>query len=257
MHKNLSLSVVSLLALAIAGCGSTPENAELLAARTQYEKLKEKPDAYTLAALETRDAFAALAKADMLSNQDRTAPAVEQAAYLASSKINLAEQTIILRKAEAEIQGLDAERTKVRLDVRTAQLKALQEMNAKKTERGTVVTFGDVLFDTGKAELRSGSLYKLQQLASYLRDNPNRRIRVEGFTDSVGEDSFNQRLSERRADAVSFALQSLGVTPERILTAGYGKEYPVASNASSDSRQLNRRVEVIISADGSGIPERS
>lgn len=257
MQKNLSVSLLSLLVLAIAGCGTTPENAELLAARNQYEKLQEKPEAHTLAALETRDAFVALTKADTLSNKDRKDPAVEQAAYLASKKIDLAEQTILLRKAEADMQGLDAERTKVRLDVRTAQLKALQEMNAKKTERGTVVTFGDVLFDTGKAELRSGSLHKLQQLANFLRDNPSRKIRVEGFTDSVGGDALNQRLSERRADAVSYSLQRLGVAPERIVTAGYGKEYPVASNSSAEGRQLNRRVEVIISADSAVIPARS
>lgn len=257
MRKLLSRSALSGLTLVLAACGTTPENPQLVEARSQYQALLQKPDASRLAALETRDASAALSKAEALSSQNRKDPALDQAAYLAASKIALAEQTILLRQAEAAIQGLDAERTKVRLDVRTAQLKALQELNAKKTERGTVVTFGDVLFDTGKAELRSGSLRNLQQLADFLRDNPERKIRVEGFTDSVGSDAFNLTLSERRARAVALALQRLGVAPERIVSAGYGKGFPVASNASAESRQLNRRVEVIISSGSASVRERS
>ncbi|WP_409978064.1 OmpA family protein [Pseudomonas sp. C9-3] len=250
------LPALSLLALALAGCSATPENPSLVAARTQFETLQKQPDASRLAALETRDAFSALAKAETLSNQNRKDPAIDQAAYLASSKIAVAEQTILLRQAETGIQGLDAERTRARLDVRTAQLKALQALNAKPSDRGTVVTFGDVLFDTGKAELRSGSVRNLQQLADFLRDNPERRVRVEGFTDSVGGDDYNQQLSERRAQSVAFALQRLGVAPDRTISAGYGKEYPVASNASAESRQMNRRVEVIISQGSSAVPPR-
>lgn len=256
MRKTLIFPALSLLALALSGCGTTPENTNLVAARTQYEALQSNPDSSRLAALETRDAFSALASAEVLSNENRKDPAIDQAAYLASSKIAMAQQTILMRQAQASIQGLDAERSKVRLDVRTAQLKALQDMNAKKTDRGTVVTFGDVLFDTGKAELRPGSLRNVQQLADFLRDNPERKVRVEGFTDSVGSDDYNQRLSERRAQSVAFALQRQGVTPERIVTAGYGEEYPVASNASAASRQMNRRVEVIISNGSAAVKAR-
>lgn len=257
MRKSIRYPVLSMLTITLAACGTTPENATLVSARGQFEALQQKPAAIRLAALETRDASAALDKAEKLSSQDRKDPAIEQAAYLASSKIAVAEQTILLRQAEAGIQSLDAERTRVRLDVRTAQLKALQELNAKKTERGTVVTLGDVLFDTGKAELRAGNMRNLEQLAAFLRDNPDRKVRVEGFTDAVGGDVFNQRLSEQRAQAVKFALQRLGVQPERIVSAGYGKEYPVASNASADGRQLNRRVEVIISDSAASVQTRS
>ncbi|MCP1649828.1 OmpA family protein [Pseudomonas nitroreducens] len=256
MSMKFHVPALSLLLLALAGCSTTPENVGLVSARSQFEALQSKPDASRLAALETREAFSALAKAETLSNQDRKDPAIDQAAYLASSKIAVAEQTILLRQAESAIQGLDAERTRVRLDVRTAQLKALQAMNAKPSDRGTVVTFGDVLFDTGKADLRSGSLRNLQQLADFLRDNPERQVRVEGFTDSVGGDDYNQQLSERRAQSVAFALQRLGVSPDRTVSAGYGKQYPVANNASAQSRQMNRRVEVIISAGRDAVPTR-
>ncbi|CDF92585.1 MULTISPECIES: OmpA family protein [unclassified Pseudomonas] len=256
MRISLLVPMVSLFGLTLVGCAATPENANLLAARSQFSALQSNPAASTLAAIETKDAFTALSKADMLSNQDRKAPGVDQLAYIAQQKIALAEQTIQGRQAEAGLSNIAVERTQVQLDVRTQQLKALQAINAKSTDRGQVVTFGDVLFDTGKAELKYNSDSNLRQLADFLKANPERKLRVEGFTDSVGNDTFNQRLSERRADSVAFALTRLGVDPSRITTAGYGREYPVADNATARSRQLNRRVEVIISNGSSAVQSR-
>ncbi|MBA1198998.1 OmpA family protein [Pseudomonas plecoglossicida] len=154
------------------------------------------------------------------------------------------------------VRSLAERKAQARLDVRSAQLKALQNLKAKRTERGTVVTFGDVLFDTGRGELRSGSQRNIQQLAQYLQDNPQRKVLVEGFTDSTGSDALNQQLSERRAAAVGNALRRQSVSADRIVTAGYGKEYPVATNADAQSRQLNRRVEVIISRDAQAVAPR-
>lgn len=239
--------VISLLALLIAGCATPSVNSHLQQARDQFSALQSKPQAYTLAALETKDAFNALSKADAASNKDRRDPAIDQLAYLASQKIELAEQAILGREAEAGLKNIATERTQVQLDVRTQQLKALQALKAKKTERGQVITFGDVLFDTGKAHLKYGSQRSLQQLADFLTDNPERKVRVEGFTDTVGSDELNQGLSEQRAASVAAALAQLGVDRSRIITAGYGKQYPVAANTSSHGRQMNRRVEVIVS----------
>jgi outer membrane protein OmpA-like peptidoglycan-associated protein len=239
--------MVSMFGLTLVGCAATPENANLVEARSQFSTLQSNPASSTLAAIETKDAFNALNKADLLSNQDRKAPAIDQLAYIAQQKIALAEQTIAGRQAEAGLSNIAVERTQVQLDVRTQQLKALQALNAKNTDRGQVVTFGDVLFDTGKSDLKYGANNNLRQLADFLAANPERKVRIEGFTDSVGNDASNQRLSERRADSVAFALQRLGVDPSRLITAGYGREYPVADNSSASSRQLNRRVEVIIS----------
>ncbi|WP_194791151.1 OmpA family protein [Pseudomonas sp. UFMG81] len=247
MSKMNLLPTVSVFALLLAGCAATPENPKLLEAREAFRALQGKPDASRIAALETQDAQRALEKAEHASLQDREGPSVEQLAYLAGRKIESAEQSILLRQAEISLQGIEAQRTQARLDVRTAQLKALQALKSKQTERGTVVTFGDVLFDTGRAELRPGSQRDVQQLADYLRDNPERKVLVEGFTDAIGSDSFNQQLSERRAGTVANALRRQGIAAERVVSAGYGKEYPVASNANAQSRQLNRRVEVIIS----------
>jgi len=256
MSKFYLLPTVSVLGLLLAGCSTTPENPKLLEARDSYSVLQSKPESAHIAALETQEAYVALGKAESASLKDRKSSHVEQLAYLAQRKIETAEQTILLRQAEKSLQGIEAQRTQARLDVRTAQLKALQSLKAKQTDRGMVVTFGDVLFDTGRAELRGTNHRNIQQLAEYLRANPERRVLVEGFTDSTGSDALNQQLSERRAASVANALRRLGVAAERIASGGYGKEYPVADNADVQSRQLNRRVEVIISQGAEAVVPR-
>ena len=115
---------------------------------------------------------------------------------------------------------------------------------------GLVLTLGDVLFDTGRAELKPGASVKLDQLAQFLNTHPDRRVEIDGFTDSVGSDAYNESLSQRRADAVKTALVVRGIDASRINSEGYGKAYPVASNNESAGRQLNRRVEVIIGGSG-------
>jgi outer membrane protein OmpA-like peptidoglycan-associated protein len=119
------------------------------------------------------------------------------------------------------------------------------------------MTLGDVLFDTGRAELKSGASRKLDQLAQFLMEHPERRVQIDGFTDSVGSDSYNEALSQRRADAVKAALLLRGVDATRVSTEGYGKAYPVANNNDSGGRQLNRRVEVVIGNSGAPIAPRS
>lgn len=257
MRTSILLPAVCGLSLILAGCATPPENSNLVQARQQFSDLQNKPESSTLAAIETKDAFLALNKADQASLKDRKAPQINQLAYLASQKVAFAEQTILGREAEAGLKKIDTERTQVQLDVRTQQLQALQALNAKKTDRGEVVTFGDVLFDTGKAELKYNSQNTIGQLAQYLADNPERKVRIEGFTDNVGGDVLNQRLSEQRADAVANALIKMGVDASRLTTQGYGKQFPVADNASAQSRQLNRRVEVIISYGSAAVGTRN
>ena len=107
-------------------------------------------------------------------------------------------------------------------------------------------TLSDVLFDTGKAQLNSGAGRKLDQLAQFLTEHADRRVQIDGFTDNTGSDSFNLDLSQRRADAVKAALILRSIDPARVTTQGYAMAYPVADNAESGGRQLNRRVEVVI-----------
>lgn len=256
MRVSLLFPAACAFTLVLVGCAATPENPQLVEARQMFSKLQSEPESNTLAPLETKDAFTALSKADLVSIRDRRSPDIDQLAYVAKQKISLAQQTILGRKAEADLSTIDVQRTQVQLDVRTQQLKALQAMKAKPTPRGEVVTFGDVLFDTGKANLKPGNQRNIQQLADFLVSNPERKVLIEGFTDSVGSDAFNQRLSELRAQSVAFALQRQGVDMSRISTKGYGKEYPVADDSSAQSRQLNRRVEVIISNGESAVLSR-
>ena len=134
----------------------------------------------------------------------------------------------------------------------------MDQLKATPTPRGLVMTLGDVLFDTGRAELNPGAARKLDQLAQFLGEHKDRRVQIDGFTDSVGTDSYNVDLSQRRANAVKSALLFRGVDASRVGTEGYGKAYPVANNNDSGGRQLNRRVEVVIGPDnGTAISPRS
>ncbi|MCO4018085.1 DUF4398 domain-containing protein [Pseudomonas aeruginosa] len=257
MRKYIALPAVSLLALALAAC-STPPNANLEQARSNFSALQSQPDATKVAALETKGAGDWLAKADKAYQDGEDQRDVDQLAYLTNQRIELAKQTIVLRNAEAQLQNASAQRAQARLDARTAQLDKLRsQLNAKQTSRGTMVTFGDVLFDLDKSDLKPGAMRNIQQLAEFLQQNPERQVIVEGYTDSTGSANYNQRLSERRADSVRMALLSRGISPERVATRGYGKEYPVASNGTSSGRAMNRRVEVTISNDAKPVAPRS
>jgi outer membrane protein OmpA-like peptidoglycan-associated protein len=124
----------------------------------------------------------------------------------------------------------------------------MAELNAKleQTNRGLVLTLGDVLFDFNQASLSAGASRQLSPLAKFLQENPERKVAIEGHTDSVGNDRYNQELSERRAQAVRDALVQNGVSPTRITTRGLGETLPIVSNDTVAGRQQNRRVEVII-----------
>jgi outer membrane protein OmpA-like peptidoglycan-associated protein len=119
-----------------------------------------------------------------------------------------------------------------------------------------VITLGDVLFGTDLSRLNAEGMRTAQKLAKVLQENPQRTVMVEGFTDSVGAASYNQALSERRAGAVQASLLELGVARERIAIRGYGESHPVAANDTAPNRQLNRRVEIVLSDDTGKITNR-
>ena len=124
--------------------------------------------------------------------------------------------------------------------------KQMDELQAKATDRGLVLTLGDVLFSSGTAELNGGGTSNLGKLAGFLNKYPDRTVLIEGHTDSIGTDDYNQRLSQHRADAVKAYLVKQGVASTRLAAAGKGKGSPVGDNSSATGRQENRRVEVII-----------
>jgi outer membrane protein OmpA-like peptidoglycan-associated protein len=137
-----------------------------------------------------------------------------------------------------------------------SQLAQMQEMKPQETERGIVLTLTDVLFDLDKSTLKPGAERTLDKLARLLKESPERTLLVEGFTDSTGPEEYNQKLSEERAQAVRDALVGLGINPERIRTRGYGENFPVASNENPGGRQLNRRVEIVISRSEDAVSRR-
>jgi outer membrane protein OmpA-like peptidoglycan-associated protein len=150
----------------------------------------------------------------------------------------------------ARIASADAERAADAAGAAALEAAELQrqidELQAKETDRGLVLTLGDVLFTSGQADLKAGVASNLGRLATFLNQNPGRNVEIEGHTDNVGSDEYNQALSQRRADSVRSFLVQQGIGPERIRTSGKGEHQPVADNESGGGRQQNRRVEVII-----------
>ncbi|WP_415771161.1 OmpA family protein [Pseudomonas sp. LB3P38] len=257
MRKQLMIPALLAASVALAAC-STPPNANLEQARSNYTGLQTNPQASKVAALETKEASDYLDKADKAYQDKEDQAKVDQLAYLTNQRVEVAKQTIALRNAEANLKDASAQRAQARLDARDAQIKQLQNsLNAKQTDRGTLVTFGDVLFATNKAELKSSGLVNINKLAQFLQENPDRKVIIEGYTDSTGAPNYNQSLSERRATSVQVALIKMGVDPARIVAQGYGKEYPVAENTSVSGRAMNRRVEVTISNDNQPVIPRS
>lgn len=159
-------------------------------------------------------------------------------------------QTAQRQAGASQRQAGDAER---RADGLARQL---ADLDAKQTARGMVVTIGDVLFDTGQAQLKAGGQRSMDRLVGFLQANPQRHALIEGFTDSTGAATTNQALSARRADAVRNALVGAGVAADRLSAAGLGESYPVAGNDSAGGRQMNRRVEIVLSDDSGQIRAR-
>ena len=301
---------VALLSIAtLAGCASVPENSLLNEARNDYSAAQNNPQVINLAPTELKQAGDALAKANNASDKKEDASVVTHLAYLAKQRVAIAQETARQKVAETAVTNAATERSKIRLDARTAEANKaqqsavasqrqadasqqsavasqrqaeasqqeaatsqqqardaemrtsqletqLKELNAKKTERGLVVTLGDVLFDTNKAQLKSGGTRSLQKLAGFLKQYPQHKAQVEGYTDSTGSADYNLELSDRRANAVRSSLVGMGIGNDRITTHGYGQESPVASNDTADGRQLNRRVEIVLSDETGAVSLR-
>jgi outer membrane protein OmpA-like peptidoglycan-associated protein len=225
----------------------TKETADMIAQkRTQEARIaqKEAENARLLAMAEAERAVKAKKEAE--EARSLAAAEAERAAKAkgeAEARTREAEQARMAARAEAE----KAARAKAESDQLT---KELSDLKAKQTERGIILTIGDVLFATGKADLSPDAMRSVNKLVEFLQKYTNRNVLIEGHTDSVGSDEFNLALSQKRADSLKEALTGKGVEEIRITTVGYGKKYPVASNDTQAGRQQNRRVEVSILNEG-------
>ena len=158
------------------------------------------------------------------------------------------------RARDAEARAREAEQGRKADEAEHAKAAALANelanLKAQQTDRGMVLTVGDVLFAPGKAEVGPGAQRSIDKLADFLKAYPKRNVLIEGHSDNVGDEGFNLKLSQQRADAVRDQLVTRGVAPQRIRTKGYGPKFPVVENDSAAGRQQNRRVEVLVLNEG-------
>ncbi|MDX1552649.1 MAG: OmpA family protein [Marinobacter sp.] len=266
--RNMTLGMAVSFSVLMAGCASTPDdNQKVDEARAAYEDIKDDPNVARSGDRHLRSAQQELSRAESLLDEGAEIIKIEHAAYLANrhaqiaaeqgkraalqEQINSAEE----RRRELELQMSSNKAAQARREAEELRLQ-MEAMQAEQTDRGMVLTLGDVLFDLNQAELKASGEATVQRLAEFMREYEERRVRVEGYTDSTGEASYNQELSERRAEAVRDALVSMGISRDRVETKGFGEEYPVASNDSSGGRQQNRRVEIVISDEEGDIETR-
>jgi outer membrane protein OmpA-like peptidoglycan-associated protein len=209
-----------------------------LAARTQ-----QADNATAAAAAATQDAAASQRNA---AASQRDAAASQRDAAASQRQAEASQRNA----AASQQQAGDAERRSAMLATQ------LRELNAQQTDRGLVITLGDVLFDTGRARLRPGAAQNLQRLGSFLKEYPQRKALIEGHTDSVGGEQMNQALSGQRAETVMGALLAMGVARGQVAAQGYGETSPVADNDSATGRQANRRVEIVLSDENGAVKGR-
>jgi outer membrane protein OmpA-like peptidoglycan-associated protein len=262
--------LVGATAIVLAACASAPQRSEQLdQARAQIQTLSQDPLAQQAAGRDLEAARKSLQQAEIALQQKQPLATVDHLAYLARRHAEAGEARVAEAHSRQEVARAQEDRNKILMDTRSreaqnaqaqsqsaqAQLASAQQqladLQAKKTDRGMVVTLGDVLFDTGQATLKPGANLALNRLAIFLSANPQTKIIVEGHTDSRGSDEYNEVLSERRARAVATELMSRGISTDQLQTLGRGKGYPVASNDTPEGRQQNRRVEIVFS-DASG-----
>ena len=223
------------------------------AARLSAQRDAATADAARLSA--QRDAATADAARSTAERDKATADAARLSAENATATAERARLASDAARAAAESQSQDAqarsEREKNELRARLRdQLNVILE--TRESARGLVVNLSDVLFDTGKADLKPGAREKLSRLSGVLLSHPGLHIEVEGHTDNVGADNYNQQLSETRASSVRDYLVREGIASNTVGTSGFGESKPVASNGTAAGKQQNRRVELIVSGEAIG-----
>jgi outer membrane protein OmpA-like peptidoglycan-associated protein len=228
--------------------------AELNAQAAAAARAQAEQNAQTAAA-QRADAERAKAEADAARAQAETERQRAEAARGEAEAERLRAEAS-LRNAEAEAarardlaSASEREKTELRDRLRQ-QLSVILE--TRETARGLIVNLSDVLFDTGKATLKPGAREKLARVSGILGTHPDLKLEIEGHTDSVGSDSYNQGLSERRAESVRGYLVSQRIAAQSITQVGFGESRPVATNDTAAGRQRNRRVELVVSGEAIG-----
>jgi OOP family OmpA-OmpF porin len=249
--------VVSSAALLAACAGRSTEALE--ESRSAVAAARADPEVVAQAPEQLAEAEQALGLAESAARGGADQDEVDHLAYLAEQRAETAQALADERVALAQIDQLGEERDALLIEARDRHIEVLEtelaELRADRTERGLVVTLGDeVLFDVDQAELKPGGMQQLARVAEFLREHPDRKVLIEGHTDSTAPDTYNLALSQRRANAVEDFLITQGVEPTRISAIGYGEQLPIATNDTAAGRQANRRVEIVVLDAGEPIP---
>lgn len=265
--RNVALFALS--ACLLSACATSSKvPSDVVDVRNKLMRLQADPQLASRAPVALKDAEDAVQAAEQIPKDKSLA---HHLVWVADHKIDIASAQAQARLLEDQRKGLSEARETARLDSRTREAdiahgeadraksdadlarqqaddlqRQIAELNAKATDRGLVVTLGDLLFETDKSELKAGAASNLSKLSAFLAKYPDRTVAIEGHTDSVGADDYNLSLSQRRANSVQQFLLVQGVAANRLSAMGKGENFPVASNDSASGRQMNRRVEVII-----------
>jgi len=257
--KPLLIAAGGLFLLALAGCATSPQAQQSLdQAHAAFDAVKDNADVLHAAPKDVIRAGESLARADRLSSYSGSDDDVVHFAYLSQRYSAIATEHGKLTQNNERLAALELERQRLQLTLREAKLLSVQQQGAlldaqmasvltSNTERGLVMTLGDVLFDTGHSELKASANRTVLKLAQFLQLNPRRVIRIEGYSDGRGDAKMNLELSRARAQSVADMLEDLGVDAKRMQVQALGEAYPVAENASSIGRAQNRRVEIVFS----------
>ena len=254
------LGGLMLVGTLLSGCASSQLASEqaLEEARLSFQAVKEDPSVLRAAPKDVIRAGELLGRAERLSSYWGSGDDVRHYAYLSQRYAEIARQHSDISLNQERAAKLELERQRLQLTLREAKLMSVQQHNdwleeqmvrlaANETERGLVMTLGDMLFDAGRADLQPAANRTVLKLVQFLQINPQRRVRIEGYTDNTGDAAENLELSRARAQAVADLLVDLGVDAKRIQVVGYGVDFPVAENASARGRAQNRRVEIVFS----------
>jgi outer membrane protein OmpA-like peptidoglycan-associated protein len=272
--RSMLLAAAAAMTFGLAACTGPTPNPNLDAATQAVNTASNDPQVMKNAPLELQQARQSLDRSQSLWRQEEDRTAVDHYAYLAQRQAETAQQTARLKEAQSAVADADAKRAQALLAARTteaqqahqqaamAQNRAqtleqqLQQLQSdQNADKGAVLTLGsNILFDVDGTTLKPGAFPAINQIASYLKQHPDRTVTIEGFTDSTGSSAHNDRLSQERAEAVRAALAQAGVDTSRVMARGLGQSQPVASNDTAAGRQLNRRVEVLISDRSGNMP---
>jgi outer membrane protein OmpA-like peptidoglycan-associated protein len=219
--------------------------------RAEEARLQSERDQQAREAAEQAKAQADAARAQ--------AEAAQQQAIAQQQQLAQQTQQAQLQAQQAQDQAQRADQARIAAEQQVQQTRDRlteqlnQVLQTRQTARGLIVNMNDVLFDTGKASLKPGARVRLAKVAGIIQAYPDLKLEIDGYTDSTGSPDFNEELSRNRADSVRSFLVSQGVPTGNIITHGFGQEDPIASNETASGRQLNRRVELVVSGNSIGV----